>query len=178
MRVPALIGIVVGVSALAVEAGCKCGGDAAPTPIPSAAAPSAPARPDRIDPNDLAEGTDKAFDLKIPRGMQVTIRAPNEVDAVGRLPAEKIANYVRKRIEAETVELGAARTVFNRAKVKGEPTGRWVRIEVELLRDTTTRLVVRDLSPPKVDPTLTPEERWKQFGLDPHGGVMDPTHQE
>jgi hypothetical protein len=98
------------------------------------------------------------------------------VEAVGRIPAEQIANYVRKRVRVDGVELGAARTVFDRASVLGDSSGHLVRVEVEVSIDGT-RLVVRSLAPHKmVDPNLTPEERRKKFGLDPKGAVIDPSH--
>jgi len=39
-------------------------------------------------------------------------------------------------------------------------------------------LVVKNLSPPKADPLATPEERWKKFGRDPAGKLLDPTTKE
>jgi hypothetical protein len=72
-----------------------------------------------------------------------------------------LANYVRKRIDASTVEIGAARTLFAKAHVKGQPGDKTVRIEV--IRDVeSTVLYLRDTTPPPVLPGLTDEERWRK----------------
>jgi hypothetical protein len=151
-----------------------CGAKKQPPAPLAEAPPQPPSSPDRLDPNEAAEGLESAFDLKIPRGMRVSFRGPDEVDAVGQMPAERVANYVRRRVVVDGVELGAARTVFDRARVKGEPTGRRVRVEV-IADDPETKLVVRDLSLPKADLSLSPEERWKQFGFDKDGKLADPS---
>jgi hypothetical protein len=180
MRVAALIEIGLVTTAWVAVAGCHCSrsqASTAPSPQPSssASATAIPANVDRLDPNEVAEGDDSAFDLKIPRGMRIVYHGPERVDALGRVPAERIANYVRKRVEVGGVELGAAATVFDRARVRGEPTGRLVRIEVVTQLDET-RLIVRDLTLPPIDPTLSSEERWKKFGLDSKGKLIDPEH--
>jgi hypothetical protein len=142
----------------------------APAPAPSASAPV-----DRLEPNEIPEGTLLAFGLKLPRGMTLAYQGPDEVHAVGGLAPERVANYVRKHVQVEAVELGAARTVFDRARVLGDATGRPVRIEV-MHYDHGTKMVVRNLAPPKVlDPELSPEDRWRKFGLDPNGNIIDPT---
>lgn len=109
-----------------------------------------------------------AFDLPIPRGMRVNYAGPFEVQAEGPYPAEKLSNYVRRHIKAKTVELGAARTVFDQARVLNASTNRLVQVEV-ITHKGGSRLLVRDLTPHRIDDSLTPEQRWKKHGFDRDG---------
>lgn len=157
-------------------ASCSRGNDVAATDAGPPAASSA-AAPDRVDPSELAEGREVAFGLKLPRGMRITFRSPFEIQAESELPPERIANYVRQRMRSEGVEVGAARTIFDRARLRNDESAPFCRVEVVRVGDRT-RLVIRDLTPEKIDPTLSPEERWRKFGLDPNGRLIDPSHME
>ncbi|MBI5537201.1 MAG: hypothetical protein HY898_31055 [Deltaproteobacteria bacterium] len=162
-------------AALAWPAALACSrSDTGPQPAPSA--PSAPApNVDRLDPQEIPEGKESAFGLKLPRDMKITFNSPTEINAVGRINAERVANYVRKRVKVDGIELGAARTVFPNARVIGEPIDRPIRVEV-IVTNEGTELVVRNLAKPKVlDPELTPDERKRQYGIDPNGDKIDPT---
>jgi len=146
--------------------------DAAPAP------PSAPVNVDRLDPLEIPEGNEKAFGLTIPRGMTIVYSGAEEIDAEGPYSAERMANYVRKRVKVDGVELGAARTVFDHGRVLGDMTGRTVRVEVVTV-EFGSKLVVKNLTPTKIlDPQLTPEERLRQYGLDPKGNPIDPSRQQ
>lgn len=147
------------------------------TPEASASAPAASAstekpRPDRLDPGELPPGEEAAFGLKLPRVMTVIRREPFSVHSEGQVQPERVANYLRRSIDAKTVELGSVKTIFDRAVVKGT-TAPLLRIEVEKV-DSGTRLIVQDLTPPKVDPSLTPEDIWKLHGFDGEGKRLDP----
>ncbi|PIE06335.1 MAG: hypothetical protein CSA75_00085 [Sorangium cellulosum] len=144
-------------------------------PVAGAPSASTPASPvDRLAPGELSEGELEAFGLKLPRVMRIRLRTANKVEAEGHVASELVANYVRKRTKAQSVELGAARTVLGQVYVLGDETKRPLRIEVVTLGGKT-RLVVKDLSPPKTDPLLTPEERWKRHGFDKDGKLLDPS---
>jgi hypothetical protein len=130
---------------------------------------------DRLEPGEIPEGTERAFGLKIPRGMKIVYSGPEQIDAEGNYGAERMANYVRKRVKVDGVELGAARTVFDHARVLGDNSDRTVRVEV-VTTEFGSRLVVKNRTPTKdLDPGLTPEERLRKYGLDPKGNVIDPT---
>src|SRR5436190_23913122 len=92
--------------------------------------------------------------------------------ARGRVDLEPLANYVRRRVDVATVEIGAARTLFPRAHVKGEPGAKLVRIEV-LRENNSSVLIVRDITPPPFAPGLSEEERWRKAGVIP-GKPFDP----
>ncbi|XXT22517.1 hypothetical protein WME94_13260 [Sorangium sp. So ce429] len=151
------------------------GAPAPPPPPPSDA--SAPRPPvDQALPGELAEGVEQAFGLPIPRRMKVRARFSDAVFAVGEIPAERVANYVRTRVLAGNVETGPAKTIFSRATVKSAPQ-RMIRIEV-VSRAHVSELVVRDETRPPPERGLSVEERWRRNGLTPDGKVLDPTRLE
>lgn len=129
-------------------------------------------RPDRLAPGELPPGKEVAFGLKLPRALKVVRREPFSVHSEGRVQPERVANYLRRNVDAKTIELGSVKTIFDHAVVKGT-TAPLLRIEVEKV-DSGTRLVVQDLTPPKTDPSLTPEDIWKIHGFDGEGKRLDP----
>ncbi len=145
------------------------------TEEPSAPAPAASKGqkpPDRLAPGELAPGKVEVFGFVAPRQMRLERRYPDAAHFVGQARPEAVANYVRERVAVERVEMGAARTVFPRAAIKGGPQGHVFRIEV--VTDTpNTRLVIRDITPPPTTPGLTEAERWKKAGLRPDGTQID-----
>lgn len=164
--------------ACAAATACRSGADAPPTPAPSASA-EAPRRraADQVAPGELAEGTEQAFGLPIPRKMRVRLRFPDEIVATGEVPAEQVSNYVRQRVLAERVETGPAKTVFSRATLKRDPA-RFLRVEVISRGARGAELVVRDVTRPPPEPGLSDEERWRQKGFKPDGTPLDPTRLE
>jgi hypothetical protein len=142
-------------------------------PAPSAR-PSAQAPVDHLLPGELAEGSEKAFGLPLPRLVTVRGRFSDTVFGVGEVPPDQLANYVRQRVSAEKVETGPVKTVFSRATVRGQPG---VELSIQVLsRGSTTELQVKNLSLVKGTPGLTDEERWRAAGLKPDGTLLDPTH--
>ncbi|MGO8992344.1 MAG: hypothetical protein ACLQVI_03375 [Polyangiaceae bacterium] len=176
----------VGFAAFAacVMAGAACNQDEpAPAPVtvnltPGATAAVATAPPrDHLVPGELLEGTESAFGLKLPRGTVVENAFPQQVFARCGAKATDVANYIRPRVSMGTVAVGAASTIFERVQVASNP-GRELVIRVEDgPLGTGSRITVRDVTPPPVDPTLTDEQRWRQVGMTPGGGhIADPTH--
>ena len=158
---------------LLCAAACRSG-DTRETP--GAAAGSvrrSPRTVDRLQPGELAEGKADAFGLALPREMLLERRFPDAVHAVGRIPHESVANYVRQRVEVGRIEVGAARTVFPNARIKGGRTDRSYRIEV-IAGAAETRLLVKDITPPPTTQGLSEEERWRRAGLTPEGKPLDP----
>ena len=70
------------------------------------------------------------------------------------------------------VEIGAARTIFPNARIRAGAADKVYELEV-IPEPGRTRLVIRDVTPPKVVPGLTDEERWRQAGLTPQGRPLD-----
>jgi hypothetical protein len=130
-------------------------------------------RPDRVAPGELAPGKEVAFGLTLPRALKVRIRDPFWIQAEGKVEPERVANYVRRHIQAKSADVGAVKTIFDQAVVKGAKPAPLLRIEVIKI-DSGTRLVVHDLTPPKVDPSLKPEDIWRIHGFDKDGKRIDP----
>lgn len=158
------------VAALAVASGSAVGcesGSRAPRygpPGPSASAGGV----DRLAPGELAPGTQQVFGFAAPRELTLERRFPDAAHFTGVVPAESVANYVRQRVEAERVEIGAARTVFPSVRIKGGAPDRVYRIEV-VSDAPITKLVIKDITPPPLEPGLTDEERWRRAGFTADG---------
>lgn len=150
----------------AVIASCAQKPNPPPAPAPSASAV------DRLLPGELSEGQERALGLAVPRGMLLERAFGDLAQARGRVEMEPLANYVRRRVDVATVEIGAARTLFPRAHVKGEPDAKLVRIEVVRDNDNSV-LIVRDITPPPFVPGLSEDERWRKAGVVP-GKPFDP----
>jgi hypothetical protein len=106
--------------------------------------------------------------------MQVQGKFKSSGLAVGRMSPESVANYVRERVLVQNVEVGAARTVFPAASIKGGPEGRLFRIEV-LREGVLTRLVLSDITPPS-EVKLAPMNRadaMRRAGFSPDGTPLD-----
>lgn len=143
-------------------------------PSPPAPAASILAPVDRALPGELAEGTERAFGLLLPRVMKLQGGFDNVVFASGDVPADEVANYVRQRVTADKVETGAAKTLFSRASVKAQP-GPLISIEV-LSHGGTTEMQVRNVTPKPTKEGQDQEERWRELGFKPDGTPLDPEH--
>ncbi len=129
---------------------------------------------DRLLPGELAEGSERAFGLALPRVAVVRGRFVDGGYAGVDVAPDRVANYVRQRVSALKVETGPAKTVFSRATVRGQP-GVELGIEV-LARGAFTELQVRKLPTAKAPAGLSDEERWRAAGFKPDGTPLDPSH--
>ena len=91
---------------------------------------------------------------------------------VGDVTPEALANYVRQRVEVSHVEIGVARTVFPKARIKAGAKDRVYELEVMSER-LATKLVIRDVTPAEPIKGLTEEERWRKAGMTPQGQPLD-----
>jgi len=161
------------VPTLVLASGCRRDELVETAPPPVGAVPSAvPVAADQLRPGELAEGTEQMFGLLAPRGLRVVRRFADSVSAVGEPSAERVANYVRDRVDPERVDFGPTRTVFSNATVRGDTSGKVLRIEV-IQHPSRTELVVRDVTPVPIEPDLTEAERWRKAGLSPSGEQLD-----
>jgi hypothetical protein len=104
--------------------------------------------------------------------MHIEYRYKEAVHLVGRVKPDALANYVRDRIVVSHVEIGAARTIFPNAHIKGGPTDKVFQLEVTP-EPGFSRLTITDVTPPPIEPGLTDEERWRKAGLTPQGQPLD-----
>jgi hypothetical protein len=144
-------------------------------------APTDPSREppplDRLAPGEIAQGTDSIYGLVLPRGMTPVAHFGKKAHAIGPLAPEAVANYVRDRVTASRVELGAVGTIFPAVRVKGGDPERVLRVEVLPVRDRT-KLILEDITRSKArlekEPNLTDAERWRRAGYNPDGTPLEP----
>lgn len=140
-------------------------------PAPPAVPPVAPSAPiDTTEPGEIAEGSERAFGLPIPRDMRIKARLDDTWYAEGRFSLEDLANYVRDRVEPARIDRGPNKTVFVDAALAGDESRR---VEVEIIRGSgRVEMIVRDRTRPPVEEGLSVEERWRRAGMTPDGKVL------
>ncbi len=144
----------------------------APVEAGSAAPANSVARPvDHLASDELAAGTADVWGFVVPRDMRIEHVFPEIAYVVGPVQPDALANYVRERVTVSHVEIGAGRTIFPNAHIKGGSDHYY---ELDVIPEPGgTRLQIQDLTPVKVTPGLSDEERWKQAGLTPQGRPLD-----
>jgi hypothetical protein len=165
-------GLVIG---LLAAVGCRQEEEyVGPNLAAASASATAPQPPpvDRLAPGELAPGKADAFGLVLPRKLKVDATFPRAVHASGRVSPEALSNYIRERVLVSHVELGAARTVFPRVRIKGGAPNRTYRIEV-VGSFGGSKLVVRDVTRPAAPRGISIEERWRRAGMTPKGKPLD-----
>ena len=131
---------------------------------------------DKLGELELIPGTDHAFGLDVPRGVQVSYRFQKAVHIQGDVRPEALANYLRMRVGDGEITVGASETVFDGVRAKTEP-GRVLRIRVVRISARETKAILEDITPPEVQPG-TNAERWKRAGFGPDGKPLDPKRVE
>jgi len=169
--------------ARAAFAGCvmvvgACNRDKPPAPVRATALPppQPSARVDRLAPGELVEGTEHAFELKLPVGIHVTNAFASVVYAWGQVDPMEVANFIRAEVSGGAVTVGAAATVFDRVTTAGNPA-RLLRIRVDSgAQGRVAHLEIQDVTPTPVPAASSTAERWRQVGLTPDGKLLDPSH--
>jgi hypothetical protein len=123
----------------------------------------------------LAEGSEEAFGLKLPREVQIERKQLGSVRAIGPVGVHALVKYVRTRIaDGRRVE-GDTFASFEDVRLHGQP-GVVYRIRMTELPPRGSLLEIDDVTPPPVPDLPNEAARWKQVGLTPNGKVLDPTH--
>jgi hypothetical protein len=175
----ARVGNTLAAAALLLLA-CKGRADEpAPEAAAASAAPSARAVPaDHLAADEVAEGTEDAFGLRLPRGYVVTARYPDLVRARGSLPAKVLAGYVEERVRDGTLDPRNGEMLFDRVRIRENPL-RDLAIRIDYPKEGGgARIEVRDLTiaPP---PNLPNDEaRFRAAGFKRDGQLLDPQHTE
>lgn len=143
---------------------------------PSAVAPLASTPPDHLAPGELVEGSERAFGIALPRGMQVTQSFVDLVAATGPVSVHSLTQYLGARLEGGTLREGKEAATFENVAARGKP-------DPELLVKITssfagTRLEIQKVTHQKVHLLPDEEARWRQVGLTPQGKIIDPSHAE
>jgi len=163
--------VVLCVGALGLG-GCR-GRPAGAEPAPSAAPPAPSVPVDRLAPGELAPSKLSLLGLPLPRGMTIDGIYGNTGHASGDLSREKVANYIRTQVPVTEVEVGAARTLFPRVQLPGQPADHRFRIEVQG-KGQRSEITVTRFVPPPPRPNLSEAERWRRAGFHPDGTPIDP----
>jgi len=153
--------------------------EAAPSSAPSAV-PASSARPpsdkliDRLAPGELTPGKSQVFGFEVPANMRVEGAFLEVAYLEGPVQPEALANYVRERVDIQRVEIGAASTIFSRARIKRGAPDRLYDLVVTPKLNQRTELEIRDVTPrPKSPPGTTDADRWRQAGRKPDGTPLD-----
>jgi hypothetical protein len=131
---------------------------------------------DKLGELELIPGTDHAFGLEVPRGVQVSYRFQKAVHIQGDVRPEALANYLRMRVGDGEITVGASETVFDGVRAKNEPA-RVLRIRVVRISAQESKAILEDITPPEIQPG-TNAERWKRAGFGPDGKPLDPKRVE
>jgi hypothetical protein len=146
-------------------------------PVSSAGAPLAPsATPaDHLGPDELIEGTEKAFGIPLPRGLVVGHRYPYAVDGTGTMTVHALVMYFRPRLQGGSLRESEKVATFEHVTVAGLPPYTDLTIRLATGLNETRVDIVSTTHPPAAELPDVPS-RWKQVGLTPQGKVLDPTH--
>jgi len=155
-------------------ASCHRHHDGEPDGSSLAAAPDA--GKDRLAAGELVDGPQRAFELRLPAGIQVREAFASVVYAGGAIDPMKVANYLRAQVKGGSISVGAAATVFDQVTAAANPK-RALRIRVDSVgQGRATLLEVRDVTPVPLPAASSTTERWRQVGLTPDGRLIDPAH--
>lgn len=163
---------------LVLAAGCRKDEELPIVEATSAPAESVPPPIDHLKPGELMEGTERAFEIVLPRGSRVDGRFTDVIYVSIDAPQADVSNYLRSRVRDGKVILGASGTVFDRVRVPTAPDtylAIWVRPSPNR-PDSAAVIELRDVTPPKAAALPDEDSRWKAAGLKSGGGILDPTH--
>lgn len=136
---------------------------------------------DHLAENEVAEGKQRAFSLPLPRNATIAVRFPGAIHVNSDLAPEPLSNFVRARVKAGKMIVGATTTTFEDVIVPSEPA-RHITVEIRPgapLTGVRSQMVVKDVTPPPPPPPdETPDERRRKAGLTPDGKLLDPLHMQ
>jgi len=157
--------------------GCKSDPEIREGALPPAPPPVTSAKPvDHLGPDELLEGSGRAFGLALPRGIEVERTFEDVVYAAGVPKVRSVVQYLRPRLRDGGFRQTDSTATFERVKIPGKP-GQEFEIKVARI-DGRTRVEVRDVTPRPVPDLPDEAARWRQVGLTKDGKFLDPTHVE
>jgi hypothetical protein len=168
---------VLCLAALAVSCRKEPVPESAPAQIAVAAVPSASAVPaDHLAPDELVEGTGRAFGVVLPRVLQVEGTFRDVVFASGEVAVHPLVKYFRTRVTDGSLREGDEAATFEHVHVPGN-TDLDLTLHVRTVRGMA-RVEFRDTTP-RSQPALADDAaRWRRVGMTPEGRLLDPTHLE
>lgn len=167
------------IASTAVHVGCKRSETSTEQKVQASAStgadPSHP--PDRMAPDELFEGPEKALGITLPRGTKVEHAFSTTVFAANRAKLEPLVSYFRTRVRGGTLTKGRSSATFEHVQVPANP-GREIRIKLNEIVGLETRIEIFDSTAPPVPNLPTEEERMRAGGLTKDGKLLDPKHLE
>jgi hypothetical protein len=130
---------------------------------------------DHLGPDELIEGTDRAFGIPLPRGLAVERRRPDFVYATGPMTVHALVLYFRAHLKGGSVRESETVATFEHVTTPELPPYTDMSIAVALTLNKTRVEITSTTHPPAPDLPDVPS-RWRQVGLTPEGKVLDPTH--
>lgn len=139
----------------------------------------APPPPDRLAPDELAEGAVKLHGLRLPRRARV-LKTVGELTFVrSDLTVAQLSTYVRARVEGGKETPDKSETRWDAVSAKGGGGPR-LDITVRALHDADdpTEMVLHPLPASTVPANASEEERWRAVGATPNGKLIDSQKRE
>jgi hypothetical protein len=171
------VSLVARGSCVVLLALAACGRSDAPAaaPAPSAAGIEASKAPvDHLAPDELLEGTEKAFGITLPQRLRLSARVADAAYAKGPVGVSPLVHYFQARVQDGDLRQGDTSATFTGVHALGVGA-RLLSIHIAQVQGTTS-VDIHDDTPP-VPPQLPDDtERWKRVGLSPQGRILDPTH--
>jgi hypothetical protein len=156
-----------------------CSKDTAPAAQQTAPAPPAPSVVplDHLGPDELVEGTEKAFGVTLPRGLRVDGRFPDVIHTSGTMTVHSLVLYFRPRFQGGSVREGERSATFEHVTAPGSPPDTELMLHVSVVPGRT---LVDVAATPLVHASAFPDQasRWRAEGLTPDGKILDKTHLE
>ncbi len=132
---------------------------------------------DKLAPDELVEGTSKAFALPLPRDMNVYLYVDKTIDASGRGQQPAVTSFIQARVTGGKLLRGVHASDFKGVVVPAEPNRV---LDIHVVQDrsqTITSVEVIDVTP--VKPVIVPAaEAFRLNGMTPDGKLADPQHMQ
>lgn len=157
---------------LALLSGCKRHDDATSAPPSPVAAPTESKPLDHLAPNELAEGTEKAFGLTLPKGVHLDAQFPDQAWAHGDVSYTSLVEYVHTHVRGGSMMKRDDGAFFQKVSLPDDPK-RVLSIRVQHRGEKSASLSLADETPPDLPPA-SPEEEMRQVGLSKDGKILDP----
>lgn len=129
---------------------------------------------DHLAPGELLEGTDKAFDVTLPRGMRIDGTFADLIMASGQMAVHPLAAYFRAHLENGDLREGDTSATFDHVTAPGKPE-RPLSVHIAKAGDGV-HVDIRDVTPVVLPQLPDDTARLKRVGLTPNGRLLDPTH--
>lgn len=135
--------------------------------------------PDRLAPDELAEGAVMVHGLRLPRRARV-LKTVGELTFVRTdLTPAQLATYVRARVDGGKETAATTETRWDAVAAKG---GNGPRLDITVRglhdADDPTEMVLHPLPKSNVPANASEEERWRAVGVTPNGKLIDSQKRE